>query len=490
MLRSRLVSLHAVLIVAAAIALTAAPAQAVVEWREWNGGSQVGQILDVCNWVSCWNPDADDNAKFCRAFPGGNCDQPYINGDNTHIGRIQMETGGYIFYGPGTLRLFNVYGQSIRIEAGSGQTRFEVSDLVIENDSQWQLLSGHELYISSAVNGDNNTISTTGGGTVELAGSTNNTSFTLNVGASGDLVELNKTNAVAVNTISGIASSATVKLMGTGGNQISGAVTVSGGTFDMNGKDETVTGLALTGSSITGGAASELTSTSAFDMQSGSADVVLAGGVGLAKTTGGTVTLSQASTYTGATTVSAGTLLVTGSLVSDVSVSGGLFGGGGTVGDLTLTGGTHAPGVSPGIDTVDNYNLGASATLEIEIDGTTVGTQYDQVDVTGTVDLAGTLDVVLGYAPEVGDAFMIIDNDAVDAVSGTFSGLAEGGTFSETYDSTDYEFKVYYAANNVGGLGDGNDVVLEVIPEPATLAVTGLGALALLARRRRRRPSH
>ena len=485
-MKSRPALLRVVVIIAAAVVilLTAGPAPAVVEWREWDGGDSGGSWGTASNWVGSWNPDGDDNAKFCRAFPGGNCDQPYINGDNTHIGRIQMETGGYIFYGPGTLRLFNVYGQSIRIEAGSGQTRFEVSDLVIENDSQWQLLSGHELYISSAVNGDNNTISTTGGGTVELAGSTNNTSFTLNVGASGDLVELNKTNAVAVNTISGIASGATVKLMGSGGNQISGAVTVSGGTFDLNDKNETISSLSGSGTVMLGGGGEKLT-------VNGSATTEFSGSMsesgGFEKAGAGTLTLSGASSYTGATTVSNGTLLVTGSLDSNVSVSAGVFGGGGVVGDLTLSGGTHAPGQSPGIDYVDDYDLQSGATLEIEIDGTTVGTQYDRVDVSGTVDLAGTLDVVLGYAPEVGDAFMIIDNDAGEAVSGSFAGLAEGDTFSETYDSTDYEFKVYYAANNVGGLGDGNDVVLEVIPEPSILVVIGAGALTLLARRRRRR---
>jgi len=50
-----------------------------------------------------------------------------------------------------------------------------------------------------------------------------------------------------------------------------------------------------------------LTSTTAYDVQSGTVSAILAGGVGLNKTTSGTVTLSGNNTYTGTTTISAGT---------------------------------------------------------------------------------------------------------------------------------------------------------------------------------------
>ena len=76
-------------------------------------------------------------------------------------------------------------------------------------------------------------------------------------------------------------------------------------------------------SSITG--TGTLTSTSAFDLQSGTVAAVLGGTAGATKSTAGTVTLSAANSYTGATTVSAGTLNVSGSLntAGTAAVGGG-----------------------------------------------------------------------------------------------------------------------------------------------------------------------
>ena len=53
----------------------------------------------------------------------------------------------------------------------------------------------------------------------------------------------------------------------------------------------------------------------------------------------------------------------------------------------------------------------AGALLEIELDGTVGGDEYDQLDVAGSLDLGGTLQVSLidGFAPGVGDTFDIFD---------------------------------------------------------------------------------
>lgn len=184
----------------------------------------------------------------------------------------------------------------------------------------------------------------------------------------------------------------------------------------------------------------------------------------LVKVGAGTLTLtSTLSTYSGTTTVSAGKLLVDGTTASSVTTvaSGGTLGGHGTVGSVTVqSGGTLAPGNSPGILNTGNITLAAGSTTQIELNGTTLGTQYDQLNVTGTVALNGTLNVSLGYTPTIGQQYMIVSNDGADAVTGTFSGVAEGGTLT----AGGWNFRVSYVG------GDGNDVVLTatgVPPPPA-----------------------
>jgi len=84
----------------------------------------------------------------------------------------------------------------------------------------------------------------------------------------------------------------------------------------MNGKSETAGNLTIGDGTdngiISGGSGSTYTngvgSTGTFNAESGSVDVQLAGaGTALNKTTSGTVTLSQANTYTGTTNINAGT---------------------------------------------------------------------------------------------------------------------------------------------------------------------------------------
>ena len=106
-------------------------------------------------------------------------------------------------------------------------------------------------------------------------------------------------------------------------------VEVFSGTFALGANSDTVNNLKLTGGTITG--SGTLTSTTAFDFQSSvSIAAVLAGTAGANKTTVGTVTFSgtNANTYTGLTTVSAGILVLSktasvAALAGDALVNGG-----------------------------------------------------------------------------------------------------------------------------------------------------------------------
>ena len=80
-------------------------------------------------------------------------------------------------------------------------------------------------------------------------------------------------------------------------------------------------------------------------------------------------------------------------------------------------GGQFAPGTSPGITmasslTLDNSPFASGAPrLVMELAGTTVGTTYDQLQVSGQLSLGGTLDVVLipGFTPTAGNAFDLLE---------------------------------------------------------------------------------
>jgi len=80
--------------------------------------------------------------------------------------------------------------------------------------------------------------------------------------------------------------------------------------------------------------------------------------------------------------------------------------------DLENTGdGVLAPGTSAGTTQVHgDYQQSAFATTEIELGGTAPGTEHDQLNVSGTATLAGTLDLDLidSYAPIAGDSMDVV----------------------------------------------------------------------------------
>lgn len=153
------------------------------------------------------------------------------------------------------------------------------------------------------------------------------------------------------------------------------------------------------------------------------------------------------------------TAIVTGHYGDTYVYNGGTLKGTGTVGALVVSsGGTVLPGLSPGC--LNTGNLTEGGTYVAEIGGTTACTGYDRINVTGTVDLTnGTLTTSLynSYKPKVNESYIIVNNDGSDAVTGTFTGLAEGVTFAVN----GYTFQITYKG------GDGNDVVLTVKNVPA-----------------------
>ncbi len=180
----------------------------------------------------------------------------------------------------------------------------------------------------------------------------------------------------------------------------------------------------------------------------------------------GTLLLNSSSTYTTPTLVTAATINLNGSLATSLMTltSGSRLSGSGTIaGDVvtqSASSSTIAPGNSPGILNTGNFALEAGNTLEIELGGlgANPGVDFDQVNITGTVTLGGTLDLSIFSAVTVDENYVIINNDGSDAVIGNFAGLIEGAIVSSGSN--------YFTISYVGG--DGNDVVLTSLNSLAT----------------------
>lgn len=119
-----------------------------------------------------------------------------------------------------------------------------------------------------------------------------------------------------------------------------------------------------------------------------------------------------------------------------------------------------------------DYEQSAGATLDILLDDAA----FDRLLITDDAVLDGglTLSPTVGFAPDLGDVYKILD--VADTISGQFTGLPEGA-LAQTIGGVD--LFISYAA------GDGNDVALyTTVPEPTTAAMLALAALGLAARRR------
>ena len=108
--------------------------------------------------------------------------------------------------------------------------------------------------------------------------------------------------------------------------------------------------------------------------------------------------------------------------------AGATLGGSGRIDAAVLSTGTLAPGYSPGRqEFTSGLQLAAASVTQIELGGTTAGSGYDQLVVTGGATLAGKLELSLygGYVPQVGDSFTFLTFDTLSGGFGAASGLVD-----------------------------------------------------------------
>jgi hypothetical protein len=245
--------------------------------------------------------------------------------------------------------------------------------------------------------------------------------------------------AVVMDNLKVTSGTVNVNLTGTSGHSIKGDISVA-------------TGATLTFSPASA-ATMNLNGTSGQTI-SGAGTLTISSNQTISVSNSAGVTVNKTLTNSGALNVSSGgTIKGTGTILGPVSVA---------------SGGTVAPGSSPGILNTGDVSFATGSAYAVEIGGTTVGTDYDQQNVTGTVALSNatlTLTQINSFTPIAGNAFTIINNDSNDAVGGTFNGLAEGATISN------------FLGSGLNGIisyssGSGNDVVITVQAPPGTTDVS------------------
>lgn len=374
-----------------------------------------------------------------------------LNGENTYSGGTSLASGGHLRLGNATAvgtGLFTVTGTDLKFASGIGTFYaggFAGSGAVALTDEAAQ---GVTLVINGGSDASRGAaISGSGGLVIAMTGGAKQTLTGANTYTGGTRIE-----------------SGTLELGSASGNlSASGALTINGGTLSIQRanavKTVTVASLNGTGGEIVGNTGTALSTfivnTTGNDAWGGAlknGDATLA----FTKQGSGSLTLNGASTYTGATTVSAGTLIVNGSLGNTaVSVANNATLGG--------QGGTIAGSVTLGNTAAMQFSLLDENEINLTLNSLAIGANAN-------------LKLSLGTETAIGTKFTLISGSHTGSFSVLNGSAFDPNNFSLTYASVTYDLQLVYGAD---------EIYVRVIPEPGISLLLLSGVAALLARRRR-----
>ncbi|OYV06769.1 MAG: hypothetical protein CFE26_04515 [Verrucomicrobiales bacterium VVV1] len=444
-------------------------------------------------------------------------------------------TGGLTVQGSGgslTLSAANTYTGATTINTGStlalgGTAGALSSSSSITNNGNFTVNRTNSVVQGTDFSGS----AITGTGSLSATGT--GLSLTLNTANSytgNTLIGSGGNNSVLRATASGALGSGNIQMDLTGNAttarlELSGGITLSNSAIQFTGRNNTSVGIQnLSGSNTLSGTVNLQPGGGSYTVQSDSGLLTLSGNIANASGTGtrtltltgagngvvsgvlgngtgttaltksgsGTWEISSTSSYSGATSVNAGKLVVNGNISTSVStVSGtGTLGGAGTVGAVTVqTGGTLAPGSSIESLGAGTISLESGSTFAYELDSQSLNGDLlsssgalaisSGANLTLTELASGTLTsgklTLISYASWNGGLFTYLGNTLDDD-----SVITLGGN-SWVFNYNDLTGGSNFTADQVGASGF---VTMTAVPEPGATLLGLLGSLALLRRRR------
>jgi autotransporter-associated beta strand protein len=429
-----------------------------------------------------------------------------INGRNT----VSINSGGSWNMQGGTLTiqpLNSGFGSTLNVNTGGSFTYSGSTNIVLAKSTSTGTgnatlnLSGGTFTTSRGISNTNagtgtgtTNLNFTNGGTLKISNNIasliiqGSSTFNVSTGTGGGVIDTNGFNTAIGVAITGAGSltkngAGTLTLSGTnlyaGGTHVlggvlnttqasalasyatAGNVVINGGTLGVQvGGSGWTTGQVntlLTNATKTSGALGIDTTNSSITQWTAFTTTNLGTSLGLNKLGANSLTLDQTNTYTGATTVSAGTLYVTGALSNSavtVEASG------------TISSNGAAGTLGNGLTIQEGGNL--------DLTGATIG-----FNSTGILSLTGG-SLTLGNLTFQN----LVGWDWLNAPEGTYELI--DGAFSINWGNTAYlsEETAYDFGNGKKGYFSSGSLNVVIIPEPSAALFGGLGLLALLRRRR------
>lgn len=323
--------------------------------RTWSGTTSTTWST-ASNWGGTV-PTSSDNAVFTGTFTSGR--QPTLTADTVTTGGLWMTgTLGQNVTISGAFNL-NLGGNTINGTSGLGilidntdaRTLTISSSAQLQGDQTWKNSSGNLFTVSGSTktNAKALTISNTGSGGTTLSGTiTGSGAVTINSSGTG-ITTFSNTGSTYTGQLT--VQSGTLKIDTANNSSANGELGNSSASVILGGSGTTGT-LEYTGGNASSSKKFTMATggTGAFQIDANTLTLsgIIDGSGGLSKTGAGGLTLSGVNTYSGGTTVSAGTLTLSGSgtlgsTSGSLTVNGGTLemnGTSQTVGALSGTGGT------------------------------------------------------------------------------------------------------------------------------------------------------